>query len=116
MADTRVSVQKVIQGGLTTAYTGTLTATTIDYVFKNDGKTFLHCKKSGAGACTVTMKTPAQVGGLDIAEVTGTVPATTGDVMFGPFNTGIFNDTNGDMRVNYSEVTGLTHGVFQVGG
>jgi hypothetical protein len=114
LADTRVAVQKIAQAGLTTAYTGSLTASTVDYTFKNNGRTFLHAKKSGAGSCTVTLKTPAQVGGMDIAEGTGTVPATTGDVMFGPFPKDIFNDANGDMRVNFSEVTGLTIGVFEL--
>jgi hypothetical protein len=45
---------------------------------------------------------------LDIAEVTISIPATTGDVMLGPFPPSLFNDGNGDMRFNFSEVTGLT--------
>jgi hypothetical protein len=48
------------------------------------------------------------VAGLDIAEVAVSIPATTGDLMIGPFPPSVFNDGNGDMRFNFSEVTGLT--------
>jgi hypothetical protein len=53
-------------------------------------------------------KTPAMIAGLDVAEMTVSIPASTGDVMLGPFPPSIFNDGNGDMRFNFSEVTGLT--------
>jgi len=75
---------------------------------KNDGRTFLHVKKAGAGSCSMIIKTPAQLGGLDVAERTITIPATTGDMMIGPFPPSVYNDANGDMRFNFSEVTGLT--------
>jgi hypothetical protein len=87
---------------------------TTDYVFKNSGRVVLHCKKSGAGACTVTLKTPAQVQGLDLTDPTVTVPASTGDVMIGPFAPTIFNDGANDMRFNFSEVTGLTYALYEV--
>ncbi len=111
MADTRVTPLKVVKTGLTTSYTAGVVVATTDFVFKNDGRTFIHFKKSGAGACTVTLKTPAKIAGLDIEEPTITVAATTGDIMAGPFPPSIFNDGNNDMRFNLSEVTGLT---FQV--
>lgn len=108
MADTRATPLRTKQTGLTTSYASGIVAGTTDFVFKNNGRTMLHCKKSGAGSCTVTLKTPATLGGLDVAEVTGTVPASTGDVMFGPFPPSLYNDVAGDMRFNFSEVTGLT--------
>jgi hypothetical protein len=108
MADTRYAPLKVTRAGLTNSWTAGIIAGTTDFVMKNDGRTIIKCKKSGAGACTVTFKTPAQVRGLDIAEATGTVPATTGDIDFGPFEPSLFNDGNGDMRFNFSEITGLT--------
>jgi len=108
MADTRYTPLKIVKTGLTTSYTAGVVVGTTDFVMKNDGRTFLHVKKAGAGSCSMIVKTPAQVGGLDVAELTVTIPATTGDVMLGPFPPAIFNDGNGDMRFNFSEVTGLT--------
>ncbi len=108
MADTRYAPLKITKFGLTTAYTAGIIVGTTDFVMKNDGRTFLHVKKGGAGACSMIVKTPGQVAGLDIAELTVSIPATTGDVMLGPFPPTVFNDGNGDMRFNFSEVTGLT--------
>ncbi len=108
MADTRYAPLKITKLGLTTSYTAGVIVGTTDFVMKNDGRTLLHVKKSGAGSCSMIIKTPGQVQGLDIADLTITVPATTGDVMIGPFPPSLFNDGNGDMRFNFSEVTGLT--------
>jgi hypothetical protein len=108
MADTRYTPLKIVKTGLTTAYTAGIIVGTTDFVMKNDGRTLIHVKKAGAGACSMIVKTPAQIAGLDVAEMTVTIPATTGDVMLGPFPPSIFNDGNGDMRFNFSEVTGLT--------
>jgi hypothetical protein len=114
MADVRLSVQPIVQAGLTPVYTGSLTATTVDYVFKNDGKTFLHVKKAGAGDCVATITTPVTVDGKAVADLAVTVVATTGDKMIGPFPPAVFNDGNGDARVMFSEITGLTAGVFRL--
>ena len=108
MADTRYTPLKVTKSGLTTAYTSGIIIGTTDFVTKNDGRTIIHVKKAGAGSCNMILKTPAQIIGLDIAEVTVVIPATTGDVMVGPLPPAVFNDAAGDMRFNFSEVTGLT--------
>jgi len=114
MADVRLSVQKVLQAGLTPVYTGSLTATTVDYVFKNNGRVFIHAKKAGAGDCTATVTTPVTVDGKAVADLAVTVVATTGDKMIGPLPPAIFNDGNGDARVMFSEITGLTVGIFEL--
>jgi len=108
MADTRYAPLKITKLGLTTAYTSGIIVGTTDFVMKNDGRTLLHVKKSGAGVCSMIIKTPAQVQGLDIAELTVSIPASTGDVMIGPLPPSLFNDGSGDVRFNFSEVTGLT--------
>jgi hypothetical protein len=108
MADTAYTPLKVTRNGLTNVWTSGIIVGTTDFAMKNDGRTIIKCKKSGAGACTVTFKTPAQVRGLDLTDPTGTVPATTGDIDFGPFEPLLFNDAAGVMRFNFSEVTGLT--------
>jgi hypothetical protein len=108
MADTRYAPLKMTVLGTTIAYTAGVIVGTTDFVMKNDGRTFLHVIKAGAGACDVIIKTPAKLGGLDVAENTVNVIATTGNKMIGPFPPSIYNDGNGDMRFNFSEVTGLT--------
>ena len=113
MADVRKAVQQVTRGGLAATYT---TPTTTDvYLINNDGRVMIHVLKTGAGSCTVTLNTGATYGGLAIANPTVTVPATTGDVMIGPFPPGIFNDPGtSDMRVSFGEVTGLTFAAVKV--
>lgn len=99
-------------GGTTTVYTGSL-STSNTYTFANDGKVFLHFKKTGAGACTVTIVTPGTVSGLAVADQTITVPATTGDVMVGKLSSDLFTDpATGLATMSFSEITGLSVGVF----
>lgn len=84
------------------------------YRFLNDGKIVLLFEKTGAGACTVTVTTPATLGGIAVADPTYTVPASTGDVVIGPFNPAYFNDENGYVSFTVSEITGLSCGVMRV--
>lgn len=103
----------LVQSGLTMAYTGGLT-TTDTYTVRNNGRTFLHFKKTGAGICNVTVVTPGTVRGLAIADLVVAVPATTGDVMIGPFAADAFDDANHDVSLTLSDVTGLTVAVVQI--
>lgn len=99
-------------GGTTTTYTGSL-STSNTYTVPNDGKVFLHFKKTAAVACTVTIVTPNTVSGLAIADQTVTVPASTGDVMVGKLSVDLFNDpTTGLLTFSLSDVAGLSVGVF----
>lgn len=93
------------------ALTGSLSVSDT-YTFPAGNNVFLACRKSGAGACTVTAVTPNAVRGVALADPTYTVPATTGDVLIGPFPPDLFADANGNVTVSYSEITGLTHGAF----
>jgi hypothetical protein len=113
MADVRRTPQDVSRSGLAaTYYSGLLTADT--QVINNDGRVVLHFKKSGAGACTVTIATPNTIDGQAVADRTVNVPATTGDVFVGPFPEKHYNDPSGDLRVTLSEITGLTLAVLRV--
>lgn len=113
MPDVRVAPQEIKLAGIAPSYTGSLT-TSDTYKVTNDGRTFLHFKKTGLGACTVTLQTPRTVDGLAVEEKTVTVPASTGDVLVGPFDTDNFNDGSGDLAFTLSEVTGLTVGAFRL--
>lgn len=100
------SIAPTYQSGLTNTDT---------YTFPNDGRTFLHIKKSGAGICTVTVVTPGTYRGQGIADLTYTVPASTGDKLAGPFPPDLYNDpATGLVTISFSETTGLTAAVLRV--
>ena len=101
----------VTDAGVTVTRHGSL-STSDTYKFRNDGKTRLLVEKSGAGACTLTMVTPATVRGLAVSDKTATIAASTGDVALGPFPPSLYNDENGDMTVSFSEITGITAAVI----
>lgn len=113
MADVRISVERILQTGLEATYSGSLSAANT-YQVRNSGRVFLHFKKSAAVICTVTIQTPAQVAGLDVAEQTVAVPATTGDRFIGPFPPSVFNVAAGDLEFTLSDVDGLTVAVLEL--
>ena len=109
-----------VASGLTPSYTGAGASPLLNvddtFKFRNTGREFLHFKKSGAGVCVVTFKTPGQIEGLDIAELIATVPASTGDIMVGPFPPEVFNTAGSIYMEGFtlSEVTGLSVAVLQL--
>ena len=121
MANVTLSAQKTVRTGLsvsrTAAGSSPLLNTSDNFQFVNTGKEVVHLMKSGAGACTVTIKTPGTIDNLAIAERTVTVPATTGDVIIGPFPPAIYNTPGSNLLegITVSEVTGLTAAVIQLG-
>lgn len=112
MARTTLAVQQITLGGATPALVAGDAANGHDFV--NDGHTFLHIKNTGGAAVTVTIQTPAKVGGMDVSELEVSIPATNGDRMIGPFNPTIFNQTNQRVNVNLSSDTGVTIGAFNL--
>jgi hypothetical protein len=105
MANVAVTPQQITEAGIAPTYTGSLLTANV-YQFANDGRTFLHVKKSGAGAAVATLVT--------IADTTVTIPATTGDKMIGPLPPGMYNDANGLCSVSFDEITGLTLAVLRL--
>ncbi len=79
--------------------------------FTNDGRTFLHVKNTNAATRDVTVdSTKLCDQGFDHNQVV-TIPATTGDRMFGPFPTARFGTT---VTVTYSATTNLTIAAFKL--
>ncbi|SFK92661.1 hypothetical protein SAMN05216275_14167 [Streptosporangium canum] len=76
---------------------------------------FLHVKNAGGSPSTVTVTTPGTVDGLAIADLTVTVPATTGDRMIGPLPARTFAKTDGQADVACSPTTSVTIAVVKVG-
>lgn len=113
MATVTLTPDIAVEAGVAPTRTGSLNISNT-YKFRNNGKTLLHFRKSGANNCTVTI-TPAQVvRGKAIANQTVAVPATTGDVIVGPFSRDVYDDVNHDVSFTVSEVTGLDVAVIQI--
>jgi hypothetical protein len=84
--------------------------------FTPDQDTFLHVKNGGGSAITVTVATPGTApGGLAIADVSVSVPATS-ERMIGPFPAEQYADPAGtpagNCFVTYSGITSVTVGCF----
>lgn len=108
MANITQQTEDITRAGIDATDTGSLSISDT-YFVPNDGRMFLHVKKTGAGSCVVTVVTPGTAAGLAIADLTHTVPASTGDRMIGPFPPDVFNDpSTGMLSYTLSEVTGLT--------
>lgn len=82
--------------------------------FLNNGRVMFRAKNGSASPITVTFDTPGTIDGLAVANLDVVIPATTGDVLIGPF-TGNFNQPGTqDVFVSYSAVTTLTVDVYQI--
>lgn len=118
MATNALATQQLTDLGAAPAYTAAgatpLLNTGDAYTFNNDGRTLLYFKKTGAGACTVTVVTPNTVRGKAIADTTFVVPATTGDVMAGPFPPDLYNDANSNVSFSVSDATGLSVAIVRI--
>lgn len=112
MADIRVNPVLATDAGIAPTYTEPTTTDT--YKVVNNGRMVLYVKKTGAGACDVTVVTPNNVGGLAIADRVVSVPATTGERIIGPFPPTLYNDGNQDLSVTFSEITGLSFVAVQL--
>lgn len=113
-SDVSVSVQQIAKAGSTPTYTSTGLATGNTYQFNNDGRVFVHFKKTGAGDCTVTVVTQATMQGYAIGDQTVSVAATSGDVFTGPFPASLFNDANELVSFTISDTVGLSIAVLKL--
>lgn len=114
MANIDLAAQAMSRAGLAATYNGGLTAVDT-YRVANDGRTFLHFKKTGANPCNVTIVTFAGPDGLASPNRVVVVPANNGDVMVGRFPREVYNDpATGKLQFTLSEVTGLTVAVVQL--
>lgn len=92
--------------GLTPGY---IAASADGHYIPNDGKTLIRVKNTNAAARIVTANTPNNSGtGLAIADQPSTVPATTGDILIGPFPPQDFNDLQGRMFLSFSATAGVS--------
>jgi len=113
MGDVAIAPEKVVRTGLAATYTATM-LTTNTYTVRNTGRMILHFLKGAAVICNVTIQTPAMVGGLDVAEVTVAIPATTGNKFIGPFPPSIFNNGSGDLKFTMDDIDGVTVAALEI--
>ncbi len=104
MAYTRLTAQQIVNTGIAPSYAAAAEAGN-DFV--NDGRVFLHVKNTGT-IKVMTIATPRKVDGLDVEEVTVTIPATTGDKVVGPFAAETFNQAGGLVYVTYDSHSDVT--------
>ena len=112
MVDVTLAIQDAGPAGVTP--TRTAIATGNNYLVRNSGRIALLFEKTGSGNATITVKTPAKLGGLDVAERTFSVVATTGDVTAAKFPPALYNDSSGNLSFSTSEGTGLTCAVLAI--
>ena len=79
--------------------------------FPNTGNQLFYIKNGSGGNVVVTIQTPLTVVGLAVAEATRTL-ATTEEYVFGVFPTHVFNQSNGEVWIDYDIVTSVTIQVF----
>jgi hypothetical protein len=99
MARSELTVQKVLSSGLNVTYT----AATVDgEAFNNASEdVIVHIKNGGGGACVLTVQTPAQQDGLDVAERTVSVPAGE-DRFVGPFRRSIYGRLDSVLEIPHA--------------
>jgi hypothetical protein len=113
-ADTVLTPQVASKAGISITPTNSGLVANVNYQFRNDGRTALLFTKSGAGACTVSVGAQATFGGLAVSSQTITVPATTGNVIAGPFPPAIFSDASGDVHFTMTDTVGLSVSVIKL--
>lgn len=102
--------QTVNAAGLAASYAA---ATGGGDAFSPDDRTIVHVKNGGGSPITATFATPGLVGGLAIADATGSVPAG-GDRFFGPFPASLYQDPVTNLcTLTYSGVTSVTVAVLR---
>ena len=76
--------------------------------FANDGRIFIHVLNTNGASRDVTINSQSNCNqGFD-HNIVVTVPATTGDMMIGPFPPSRFDDGGGFVQVTYEAETGVT--------
>lgn len=96
MARVEASVQTVVRAGVTPAYDTIVTGAGNGLAFDNDpAGRIVHIKNSSGGPGVVTFEVPKTVDGLQVPDLTVTVP--DGEERFvGPFPKALYNQAEGD--------------------
>lgn len=102
-----MTVQTVSRSGVTPTYQ-TLSASD---TFANDGQTVLLIKNGHSVDCTVTAAITRTIDGVTPTGKSITVPATTGEKLFGPFSPQDYGST---VTITTSHQTSMTAACFKI--
>jgi len=105
-----LTVQSTALTGLAVTYAAVASSD----VFANDGRTVLHVKNAGGSPDTVGIDSLVACNQGSDHDGGGSVPATTGDRIFGPFDPARFNNSNGQVTVTHSFLTSVTCAVIRL--
>lgn len=111
MARATLTPQDVVRTGLTHTFAAVDAAN--GNAFVNDGKTVLYVKNGGVGSTNVTISTPGTVDGLAIADLVVAVGNGV-NKLIGPFPPGIYNQSDGNVNVDWSVGTSVTAAVIRL--
>lgn len=78
------------------------------------GAEFLYVNNGQASPITVTITIEQTVDGQTVAARTVSVPASH-HMLIGPFPTGVYNDTSGNVNISWSSATSVTLAVLLLG-
>lgn len=107
MTYTALTLLTAVRTGLSIADAAMTAAAAGGNSFANDGETVLVLQNTNGSSRTVTIITPNLVDGLAIADLTITLPATTGRLITARFPRSIYNQSDGTVLVDFSAVTGV---------
>lgn len=116
MVDVLLTREQILVGGLVPTNTS-IDATDVYFVENQVGQVFLHFLNTGGSISVVTFDTTQQIGGLDIEDPIVNIPATTGDVMIGPFPStyeGKGGVRDGQIKFSQDQATGVTVAVLRL--
>ena len=116
MADVVLTREQIVIAGIDPT-DNAIDATDVYFFDKQPGQVFLHFKNTGGTVSAVTFDTTQEVVGLALADPIVNVPATTGDIMVGPFPAeyevkGGVND--GQIKFSQDQATGVTVAVLRL--
>jgi len=111
MARTQITVQSITRSGLQPTNTALIAD---GHKFLNDGKLTFIQVENGATAFTLTIQTPKTVDGLAVAERTISI-GTNEEHLIGPFPADTYNQADGMVYLDYSDVTDGTVSVLKLG-
>ena len=114
MARTVLTVQETTRAGLAVAFVSGDTAN--GHSFDNSShRVMLEVKNAGGSPINVTIETVQSIDGNAVADLVVVCPATTGDVIIGPFRADVYDQTDKTVNVDLSDDTSVTIGAIMLG-
>ena len=108
------TVQTVSRAGLNMENVAVAADAGLSDKWAGTGLEFLYVSNGGAGSITATFPIQFTVDGQTVASKTVSIPNGK-HMLIGPFPTSTYNDSQGNVNVNWSAVTSVTISVVRLG-